>query len=291
MKKYSIIAAGLIGIASFAAAFAASAQVSATAAANVSAGRVASTTVRARIEARYGTSTPGMREGSTTRMTAAERMTALQGRSDTEISNRIDSLNKILARINAMVKVSVSDKASLATSLQTEISDLTTLKATIDADTSTTSLKTDAQSITKAYRIYALILPQASIMAAADRVLDIVSEFNTVAAKIQTYVTTAQSNGTDVSAAVSALADLSAKTADATAQADVAISEVASLQPDQGVAATMQANTAALKDAQSKIKAATADLVTARKDAGTAVDVIKGSMNVSGKASASTTTR
>jgi hypothetical protein len=260
MNKHKIIFSSLLGITSLALAFSASAKVNATAV------------------------------GSITRIEAQQRkVTDIQSRSDTEITNRIDSLNKLLSRINSLVKVSASDKASLVSSIQTEIANLTSLKASIDTDTSTTSLKTDFQSITKSYRIYLLVLPQASITAAADRVLDLASAFNTLTTKLQGYITTAQSNGTNVSSAVSALADITAKITDAGTQANAAISEVASLQPDQGATTTLQSNTAALKDARSKIKTATADLTAARKDVNTIVGVIKNSMKFSTGASAYTT--
>lgn len=287
MKKYIIISAGLCNAIALVVTMTASAQVSATAGTNVI-GRIlpadiSSTTIRARLEARFSSSTPRMRDmSSTTRMeNQQQRITAIQGRSDTEITQRIDSLNQILSRINAMVNISASDKTSLSSSLQTEIADLTSLKNSIDTDTSTTSLKTDFQSITKSYRVYMLVLPQASITAAADRVLDLVSDFNTLSAKLQGYITTAQSNGVDVSSAVSAMTDITAKVTDAGTQANAAISEITGLQPDQGATTTIQANTATLKDAQSKIKAATADLTAARKDVTTIVSVIKGSMKFS----------
>ncbi|MDE2188751.1 MAG: hypothetical protein KGJ35_03435, partial [Patescibacteria group bacterium] len=208
--------------------------------------------------------------------------TNAKNRGDTEIANRIDSLNKLLSRINAMVKVSESTKSNLSTSINTLVSNLTTLKATIDADTSTTSLKTDMQSIVNAYRIYMLVIPQANIAAASDRVLTIAGELNTIAAKIQA------ANTANNSVAVSALADLSAKTADATTQANAAVSETASLQPDNGNKTVAAANTAALKDARTKIQTAVKDLETARKDAGTAVKAIRGSVKASATVSAST---
>ena len=184
-----------------------------------------------------------------------------------------------------MVNVSAADKASMSSSIQVEIASLTSLKISIDSDTATSTLKTDYQSITKSYRVYALVLPQASITAAADRVLDLVASFNTLVTKLQGFVTTAQSNGTNVSLAVTALADIAAKTADATTQANAALSEVSGLQPDQGATTTLDANTAALKSAQSKIKTATADLTAARKDVNAVVSVIKSSMKATTSAS------
>ena len=317
MTKYKIILPSLIGAISLVVALSASAQVGANVINKIStASGVSSSTIRARLEARYGTSTPigavssstiraklearygtstliGRIIASTTHMTAQNRVAAIQGASNTEIANRIDSLNKLLLRINSMVKVSASDKAGLTSSLQTEIANLTSLKNSIDTDNSTTSLKDNFQSITKSYRVYMLVVPQASITAAADRVLDLVSSFNTLTTKLQGYITTAQSSGVNVSSAVSAMALITVKVTDAGTQANAAISEVSALQPDQGATSTITANTAALKDAQSKIKAATADLTAARKDVTTVANVIKDSMKIQTNASvsASTTTQ
>jgi chromosome segregation ATPase len=281
MKKYSLLAAGLGSAIALALAMTASAQVSATAANRISVSGIASTTLRARIEARYGTSTPpGTHMSSTTRMQMQQnRITTVQNRSDSEITARINSLNSLVTRLGSMKNISSSQIATFTTDIQTEIANLTSLKAAIDADTSTSTLKTDYQSITQSYRIYALVEPQVDITAAADRVLTLSTDFSAIVPKIQSYVNTAQTNGTNVSAAVSALADLSAKTSDATTQANAAVAEVAGLQPDQGATSTMEANTAALKDAQSKIKTATSDLDAARKDVTTAVQVIRSVIN------------
>ena len=86
------------------------------------------------------------------------------------------------------------------------------------------------------------------------------------------------------------MADINVKITDAGTQANAAISLVSGLQPDQGATTTLKANTAALKDAQSKIKTATADLVAARKDATTIVNIIKDSMKIPKNASVSAST-
>ena len=313
MKKYSIIGAGLVGIATLAVAAAAVATVGTKIQNRISTSGMSSSTIRAILESRYGSSTLpenlssstiharlearlgsstsiGRFIASTTHMAQKNRVAARQGVSNTEITNRIDALNKLLTRINEMTKISAGEKSSFATSIQAEIANLTDLKNSIDTDSSTTSLKTDFQSITKSYRVYMLVLPQASITAAADRVLDLVGSFNTLSAKLEGYIATAQSNGTNVTSANSAMADITAKVIDATTQANAAISEVAGLQPDQGATSTMQTNTATLKDAQSKLKIATSDLAAARKDVNTVVNVIKKSMKLSPSVPVSTST-
>ncbi len=90
-----------------------------------------------------------------------------------------------------------------------------------------------------------------------------------------------------MSASVSALADMNAKVAGANAQASAAVTEIANLQPDNGNATIMASNTAALKDARTKIQAAQQDLVAARQDSGSIVKALIAA-KVSASATAST---
>ena len=106
---------------------------------------------------------------------------------------------------------------------------MNSLATQITADgNSTTSLKTDIQSITGSYRIFALIIPQGAIEAATDRIMTIVSDMTTIGTKLQARI------GSSASASVtSALADYNAKIADANTQAQAAASKISSLTPDR----------------------------------------------------------
>jgi hypothetical protein len=211
--------------------------------------------------------------GTTAVKTPAVSIATLISRADSEINQRVQSLNDLLSRIGLMKKISNDKKNNLTSSVQNEITELTALKAKIDADTSLPTAKTDYQSITKSYRIYLLVLPQTRLVAASDRVLTIVDAMNAVGVKIQLRISAL--TGTNVAAINQIFSDFTAKIADASAQANAAVSEVSGLLPDQGNTATMQANIAALKDARAKIKTATADLVSARKDMGTIVQDLR----------------
>lgn len=200
---------------------------------------------------------------------SAQRVSTMQSRGDREIDARVESLNKLSARIQEMKNVSASEKASISATIQSEIGALGTLKARIDAGTSTTTVRGDVQSIAPAYRIYALIMPQLHIIAASDRIITLVGMMNTLGIKLQSRL----SASATVDASLQAkLTDFNAKTADAGVQAQAAVSLVAGLRPDQGNQTIMQSNLAALKDARSKIRTAEQDLKTARKDA---QDIIK----------------
>jgi hypothetical protein len=175
-----------------------------------------------------------------------------------------------------MKKVSASAKASLSAEIQAEITKLTNLKIKIVADTDAAVLKNDVKSITGSYRIYALIMPQISLLAAADRVQVLAGNFETVIVKLQTRINEAAAAGKDTSAMTSALATIKIKVADSKVQADAAAMAVASLTPDNGDKVKMEANSAALKNARAKLKVATDDLKEAQKEMNKIFDGTKG---------------
>ncbi len=212
-------------------------------------------------------------------------------RADQEITRRINMLNALMTRVNAMVLLSSDEKNSLSSTIQGQITlmnDLQTQIATDASANSTSSLKSDIQSIVKSYRIFILIVPQGAIAAAADRIETIASLMNDLSAMLQVRITDAGTAGDNTTAAAAALADMNAKIADANVQAAAAVTETASLKPDNGDQTVMASNRAALQDARSKIVAAQKDLGAARKDAGMIVKDLM-SFRTSASASASST--
>jgi hypothetical protein len=218
-------------------------------------------------------------------LTAAE--TKAISRGDTEITRRITALTDLNTRIQAMQKVTDAFKSGISASITNEVNTLTSLKAKIDADTDLATLKTDIQSITSSYRVFALVLPQGRIAAAADREVTLVSMMSTLGAKLQARIQAAQQAGATTTAMTASLTDMAAKLQDAQTQAEAAVTASASLAPDNGVASVMASNTAALKTARADLAAAQKDLVAARKD----VDaIVKGLASVKTTTTASSTT-
>lgn len=189
-----------------------------------------------------------------------------KSRASEEIERRTNLLGDLSERIKGMVRISGDDKSALSSMLQTQIDALIALKAKIAAETSTTSLKEDIKSITNSYRIFALVMPKASITAYADRLHVLVSQMTTLGTKLQTRIDAAKAGGADVSAATTAMADYNAKVADAQVQITAAVNEITPLQPDNGDATIAASNKVALQDARTKLEAARKDLETARKD-------------------------
>lgn len=207
-------------------------------------------------------------KASSTKATSTnpELLTKIKTRADQEIDRRVESLTKLSARVSEMKKVSSSGKASIASTIQAEITTLTNLKVKIDADTDAEILKTDVKSITESYRIYALIMPQIAILVAADRVNILADDFTALNAKLQARITASATAGKDMSVATAALTDISAKAADAKTKAAAAVSGVTSLTPDNGDKAKATSNREALVAARASIKAAQESLKAARAD-------------------------
>jgi hypothetical protein len=222
--------------------------------------------------------------------------TALIARANTEITARINALNSLNSRVEAMQKLSSDEKNNLASSIQAQIADMINVQAQIKADiNNAASLRADFQSITKAYRIYMLVLPQGLIQAASDRILTITGAMTTLSGDLEIRINPLQdaAAGGQPFPFDSSLLDMNAKISDATAQAQAAVTETASLTPDNGSSTIMQSNTATLKDARSKIQAAQKDLIAARTDATTIIKAVKAAekmdTNASTSVSASTT--
>lgn len=198
---------------------------------------------------------------------ATEQVARMVERANQEIDQRIKRLAELSTRIQGVKKISDADKTSIASTIQGETTNLTDLKTKIAADTDIATLRADFQSITKAYRIYALIMPQIAIFGAVDRATVISDAMTAVSQKLQTRIASARTAGHNVATLQSSLSDMSAKITNANVEMQTAQKQVAVLVPDNGDQAKFQANSKALRDAHAKIKAAMEDLRAARKDA------------------------
>jgi hypothetical protein len=231
-----------------------------------------------------------MTASASTSPKSADALTKAKARADLEIDRRVTSLTAAAATIANLKKVSAVVKASIQSTLSGEITTLASFKTKVDGDTDAATLKVDAQSITKDYRIYALILPQAHIAASSDQVLTIADAMTALSVKLQTRVSALQTAGTNVSALQASLADAQTKVADAKTQAAAALTETSVLVPDQGSATVMASNKAALKDAQQKLKTAQTDLKAARADIESVLKAVKGTGKGGGMATSTAST-
>lgn len=217
---------------------------------------------------------------------SAEVRARAKAKADTEIDRRIKAITDAGNRVQAIEKISAEFKKNLLANLQTQGTGLASLKTKIDADTDGATLKADVQSITKSYRIFALVLPQARIAAAADREATILNMLFGIGVKLQARADAATAAGKDAKAVNQALLDMGTKLATAKTHAETAITLSAPLTPDNGDKDKMKANTDALASARKEVAAAHADLMAARKMVDT---ILKSLKSLEAGASASAT--
>ncbi len=193
---------------------------------------------------------------------SARKLQNIIQHSDTAINARIEALNKLSLRIQAMKNVSAGVKASLASEVQTNTQGLSALKTKIDADTDANVAATDQKSIYGDFRIYALIIPKGYLLASADRVKVVSGLLTDLQSKLQARATTSSS-----AELTSLLADMTSKIADAKVEAGLAESGIVNLSPDKGDKAVAESNHSALVTARAHVKTASTDLKAAREDA------------------------
>lgn len=197
-----------------------------------------------------------------------DRVANLKARADTEIARRIDGLDNVKGKLVNLKKLSTDQKNSLSSQIDTEVSNLTTLKAKIDTDTDLTTLRTDVKSIINSYRVFALFIPKINIIKISEDILAISSNFDSYVLKLQDRIQKAQSKGIDVATANSTLIDMRAKITDAKLQANNAINAVIGLTPDG-----YPGNKTTLRSARSMLQIARQDLKNARLDANSVIQL------------------
>ena len=142
----------------------------------------------------------------------AQRQTALLSqiiqRADTMISVRLASLERLLTRVSGDKRLSDADKTELTTEINTTISGLQSLKTKIDADTDSTTARTDAKSIVTAYRVYVIFEPKIRLLTTINNLQTTASNVSSLSGRIQTLIDTVKSEGKDVTAAQTALNDI-----------------------------------------------------------------------------------
>ena len=207
-------------------------------------------------------------------------------KSEKEISNRLASLNEITTRVNEMQHVSAETKAAINATVQNTTTELNSLKAKIESDSDTKTLGADVKSIASTTRVYALVEPQARILATADKAGVMIDTLNTLATKFDARIAEATTAGADVTAVSAAQTDLKAKVADAQQQLQGLSVTVAGLTPDNGDAAKKASNEAALKAARTTLSAVNKDMKEARSDA----QKIQGGLKLLAKTTAKTGT-
>jgi hypothetical protein len=134
------------------------------------------------------------------------RIELIISRGDGEINRRLVTLKTLDTKINSAAKLSASDKVSLTTEVNNEISGLSSLETTLDQATTVSAAVADGQSIITDYRVYLLVVPQVNLVKTADDQQLAEAKLMTLAAALTTRL-----SGSTNTALVADLSDMKAQ--------------------------------------------------------------------------------
>jgi len=153
---------------------------------------------------------------------------ALRAFGDCEIQRRFTTLDALSAKVSGSKVLTSSDAAALSGEIGATRTGLTTLKATIDAETSIPALKSDVAMIATSFRVYLLVAPQVHLVSGADGVVASQTSFAKVNTNLAARIAAAKAAGKDTTAAQ---ADLDAMNAAVTKAVGLATPLPATLLP------------------------------------------------------------
>jgi len=209
---------------------------------------------------------------------AEKKVTRVKTAADKELDRRIDDLGKVVKRVEEFKNLTDTDKNAMITVLNGLIGSLNNLRLEIENATSTDNVKQIREMISQNYRVYALVMPQLNIIAAADRMTTTVSMMSIVGAKLEARIgalaTSSTITSTNIASARKSLENMKDSLVETQKFIQEAIALVSPLVPDQGDKTIMDSNLATLKEGRTKIKSAQASLVSAKKSAEAAMKLV-----------------
>ena len=150
---------------------------------------------------------------------AGDTVQDLRAFGDCEINRRFATLTDLSSKISSSKVITSSNAAALQSEISSTTAGLTSLKGTIDAETSIPALKADIVKIATDYRVYLLVVPQVNLVNAADGVLFAQTKFATVNTNLAARIAAAKAACKDTT---TAQADLDAMNASVTAAVGLA---------------------------------------------------------------------
>jgi hypothetical protein len=187
---------------------------------------------------------------------------------DCEIGRRVATLDALSAKVSASKVLTSADAAALQSEIASTKTGLTSLKASLDSETSLPALKVDIAKIAADYRVYVLVVPQVNLVSAADGVVAAQTRFADMNTKLAARIAAAKAAGKNTTAAQTALDAMNAAVAKAVDLAQPLPAKLLPLTPAQynsGTAGPIVISArAALGQARDQLKVAMASAKACR---------------------------
>ncbi|MDP2649468.1 MAG: hypothetical protein Q8P10_01350 [bacterium] len=128
--------------------------------------------------------------------------------------NRINSLNKLLQRIQNDKKISADNKSFLAKQVQDTINAINSLKTKIQNDTTVDEIKTDGKKIINDYKVYMVLEPKIRLLITIGNLQTLSDKISALSPKIQTLIDNEKLKGKDTTSLQNLLDDINAQQKD-----------------------------------------------------------------------------
>jgi hypothetical protein len=200
---------------------------------------------------------------STSTLSPAAKFPVLKSRAVKEINRRIGTLNALSTRLSTIAppRLSADNKKILQDLVSADNTAMQALLVKVNADTTLDTLRVDVASITKDYRVYALVVPKIQLVIASDTLLTASDKMTDISSKLQARIAEAKTAGKDTTSLDALLLDMQKKVADAKVQGQSIQTKVMPLVPGDDAG-----NKIALQSAVNMLKTGRQDLEGAKKD-------------------------
>jgi hypothetical protein len=199
---------------------------------------------------------------------AGATVDTLRAFGDCEINRRFTTLTALGSRVTGSRVLTTSDAAALQGEIASTTSGLTSLKATIDAETNMAALKAEIVKIATDYRVYLLVVRQVNLVSGADGVAAAQARFAPINTTLSARIAAAKAAGKHTTAAQTDLDAMNASVAAAAGLAGPLPATLLALTPaqyDAGSAGPVMDNArTALVQARDDLKSAIASAKACR---------------------------
>jgi hypothetical protein len=186
---------------------------------------------------------------------------SVQAAAKTATDKRDTALIAAIAKLDAAKGISASDKATLLDRLNADLAGMKDIEAKVAADTTLAAASADFKSIFTTYRVFAVAIPQARVVADIDRATSMDIPKLTASQTKLAALLAGKDSSKSTAALQSDLADMTKQIAAANTELDGASGRVLAITP-----AAYNSNKTVVTSARASVKTAKNDLKQARAD-------------------------
>lgn len=180
----------------------------------------------------------------------------LKGRATGEIDRQIKILQELLTKVPTLTHLTTEEQSTISTQIQTEITNLQTIKSQTSATANETTLKTNIRSILASHKNFSFYAQQVRLLIAAEAMDAMANRMLEAGKKIEARIAGADS---EYAAQVTPLLEnMNAKLNNAKAQSNSITAAISAVTPTS--------NRTVLQSAHTKLKTGMADIRSALKD-------------------------